>query len=241
MSWKSHDVVPNASFTRHDISHYSVDVAVITELCISTAHRISSSGSSWNIKPKISEFLRYVSYHYTWRRNPVGFLLEVWSPLQATLHQCGIFACPGIDTQVQETTVWSPLQATLDLCGIFACPGIDTQVQGTMVVNLIRQTLFLYSQLCMCPGRDQTSTLTLLGLYVKCVIHSTSRPGHCTIIIGIFSFFVSKPGHWISLCTSNCHLQVAAVHWWSKINSWNFGIKVYGCGQSTELQWPESS
>jgi hypothetical protein len=31
---------------RHDVSHCSVDVAVITELCISTAYRISSSGSS---------------------------------------------------------------------------------------------------------------------------------------------------------------------------------------------------
>jgi hypothetical protein len=40
-SWKSHDVVPNASFTRHDISHCSVDV--ITELCISAAYQISSS------------------------------------------------------------------------------------------------------------------------------------------------------------------------------------------------------
>jgi hypothetical protein len=45
-SWKSHDVVPNASFTRNDISHCSVDVAVITELCISAAYQISSSGSS---------------------------------------------------------------------------------------------------------------------------------------------------------------------------------------------------
>jgi hypothetical protein len=44
-SWKSHDVVPSASFTRHDVSHYSVDVAVITELCIGAAYRISSSGS----------------------------------------------------------------------------------------------------------------------------------------------------------------------------------------------------
>jgi hypothetical protein len=45
-SWKSHDVVPNASFTRHDISHCSIDVAVITELCIRAAYRLSSSGSS---------------------------------------------------------------------------------------------------------------------------------------------------------------------------------------------------
>jgi hypothetical protein len=45
-SWKSHDVVLNASFTRHGVSHCSVDVAIITELCISAAYRISSSGSS---------------------------------------------------------------------------------------------------------------------------------------------------------------------------------------------------
>jgi hypothetical protein len=32
--------------TRHDVSHCSVNVAVITELCISAAYRISSSGSS---------------------------------------------------------------------------------------------------------------------------------------------------------------------------------------------------
>jgi hypothetical protein len=37
-------VVPNASFTRQGVSHCSVDV--ITELCISAAYRISSSGSS---------------------------------------------------------------------------------------------------------------------------------------------------------------------------------------------------
>jgi hypothetical protein len=29
---KSYDVVPNASFARHDVSHCSVDVTVITEL-----------------------------------------------------------------------------------------------------------------------------------------------------------------------------------------------------------------
>jgi hypothetical protein len=42
----THDVVPNASFARHDVSHCSVDVAVFNELCISAAYRISSSGSS---------------------------------------------------------------------------------------------------------------------------------------------------------------------------------------------------
>jgi hypothetical protein len=42
---KCHNVVPNASFTRHDISHCSVDVAVITK-CISATCRISSAGSS---------------------------------------------------------------------------------------------------------------------------------------------------------------------------------------------------
>jgi hypothetical protein len=46
---KSHDVLPNASFTRHDVSHCAVEevkIAVITELCVGTAYRISSSGSS---------------------------------------------------------------------------------------------------------------------------------------------------------------------------------------------------
>jgi hypothetical protein len=37
----------------------------------------------------------YISYHIiTWRRNPVGFLPEVWSPLQATVHLSGIFYLP---------------------------------------------------------------------------------------------------------------------------------------------------
>jgi hypothetical protein len=45
-SWKSRDVVPNASFTRHEVSYCAVDITVITELCISAAYRISSSGSS---------------------------------------------------------------------------------------------------------------------------------------------------------------------------------------------------
>jgi hypothetical protein len=81
----------------------------------------------------------------TRRRNPVGFLPEVWSPLQATVHLCGIFYCPGIDTRVQGTTVWSPLQATVHLCGIFYCPGIDAQVQGTTVFSLIRQTLLVFT------------------------------------------------------------------------------------------------
>jgi hypothetical protein len=30
----------------------------------------------------------------TRRRNPIGFLPEVWSPLQATVHLCGIFYLP---------------------------------------------------------------------------------------------------------------------------------------------------
>jgi hypothetical protein len=34
----------------------------------------------------------------------------------------GSFACPDIDTQLQGTTVWSPLQATVHLCGIFCWP-----------------------------------------------------------------------------------------------------------------------
>jgi hypothetical protein len=59
-SWKSHDVVPNASFTRHDVAHCSVDVTVITELCISAAYRISSSGSSLpRIKLKIQLQMPY--------------------------------------------------------------------------------------------------------------------------------------------------------------------------------------
>jgi hypothetical protein len=86
----------------------------------------------------------------------------------------GSFACPGIDTPVQGTTVWSPLQATVHLCGIIclpwhrysgtmdhsmksatgycppvwglACPGIDTQVQGTTVCPVID------TQQGFCPG-----------------------------------------------------------------------------------------
>jgi hypothetical protein len=34
----------------------------------------------------------------------------------------GSFTCPGIDAPVQGTTVWSPLQATVHLCGIFFLP-----------------------------------------------------------------------------------------------------------------------
>jgi hypothetical protein len=37
------------SFTRYDVSHCSVDVDVITELCISAAYQISSSGSSFSV------------------------------------------------------------------------------------------------------------------------------------------------------------------------------------------------
>jgi predicted membrane protein len=66
-----------------------------------------------------------LSYHIiTRRRNPIGFLPEVWSPLQATVHLCGIFYLP-----------WHAL------------------VQGTMVFSLIRQTLFAlttYSQIFVC-------------------------------------------------------------------------------------------
>jgi hypothetical protein len=59
-SWKSHDVVPNASFTRHDVSHCSVDVAVFTELCISAAYRISSSGSSFHSN-RINHLIAWVN------------------------------------------------------------------------------------------------------------------------------------------------------------------------------------
>jgi hypothetical protein len=55
----------------------------------------------------------------------------------------------------------------------FACPGIDTLVQGTTVINLIRQTL--YSFVCA------LARLTLLKLQVKCVNHSTSRPGQACV------------------------------------------------------------
>jgi hypothetical protein len=66
----------------------------------------------------------------TRRRNPTGFLLEVWSPLQAILSTC---------------------------VGSFTCPGIDAQVQGTTVFSLIRQTLFvLTTYSSMCPGWDRT-------------------------------------------------------------------------------------
>jgi hypothetical protein len=38
--------------------------------------------------------------------------------------------------------------------GSYACPGIDTLVQAATVFSLIRQTLFLFTTFCMCPGRD---------------------------------------------------------------------------------------
>jgi hypothetical protein len=50
------------------------------------------------------------------------------------------------------------------LLGSFTCHGIDVQVQGTMVFSLIRQTLFVTTSFCMCPGRDRTRSLTLLGM-----------------------------------------------------------------------------
>jgi hypothetical protein len=64
MSWKSHDVVPNASFTRHDVSHCSVDVAVITVLFISAAYEISSSGSSLKTLDNIGWFVMW------WNQSP---------------------------------------------------------------------------------------------------------------------------------------------------------------------------
>jgi hypothetical protein len=48
-------------------------------------------------------------------RNPVVFLPDVWSLLLATVHQCAIFACPGIDIRVQGTTVFSLIGQTLVL------------------------------------------------------------------------------------------------------------------------------
>jgi hypothetical protein len=36
-----------------------------------------------------------ISYHIiAWHRNTIEFLPEVWSPLQATVHLCGIFYLP---------------------------------------------------------------------------------------------------------------------------------------------------
>jgi hypothetical protein len=55
----------------------------------------------------VTRSLFAISYHYKAHRNPIGFLPQVWRPLQATLHLCGIFTCPGIDAQVQGTTVFS--------------------------------------------------------------------------------------------------------------------------------------
>jgi hypothetical protein len=49
--------------------------------------------------------------------------------------------------------------------GSFTCPGIDALVQGVTVFSLIRQTLFvLTTYSSMCPGRDRTRSLPLLGL-----------------------------------------------------------------------------
>jgi hypothetical protein len=53
----------------------------------------------------------------------------------------GSFICPGIDTQVQG----SPLQATVHMCGIFYLPWhrhIGTRIT---IFSLIRQTLFLFT------------------------------------------------------------------------------------------------
>jgi hypothetical protein len=44
--------------------------------------------------------------------------------------------------------------------GSFTRPGIDAQVQGTTVFSLIRQDTLcihnLFTSFCMCPGRDRT-------------------------------------------------------------------------------------
>jgi hypothetical protein len=38
--------------------------------------------------------LNWYHHHHRRRRNPIGFLPEVWSPLQAIVHLCGIFYLP---------------------------------------------------------------------------------------------------------------------------------------------------
>jgi hypothetical protein len=63
-SRKSHDVVPNASFTRHDVSHCSVDVTIITELCISATYQISSSGSSLTENSHPNDFMKKIKTHW---------------------------------------------------------------------------------------------------------------------------------------------------------------------------------
>jgi hypothetical protein len=90
--------------------------------------------------------VKFISYHHiiTRCRNPIGFLPEVWSPLQATVHLCGIFDLP-----------WHRRSGTRD-----------------HVFSLFRQThfVFTYSQVffvvffCMCPGRDRTRSLTLFRI-----------------------------------------------------------------------------
>jgi hypothetical protein len=113
----------------------------------------------------------------------------------------GYFTCPGIDTQVQGTTVWSPLHPTVHLCGLFYLPwhrhsgtrdhGMEplhptVHLCGIFYLPWHRHTgtrdhgflshptdpLFIH-RFCMCPGRDRTRALTLLGLYVKRVNCST--------------------------------------------------------------------
>jgi hypothetical protein len=54
--------------------------------------------------------------------------------------------------------------------GSFTCPGIDAQVQGTSFSSHPTDPLCIHlftSFFCMCPGRDRTRSLTLLGLYGK--------------------------------------------------------------------------
>jgi hypothetical protein len=73
----------------------------------------------------------------------------------------------------------------------FTCPGIDAQVQGTTVFSLIRQTLFVlttYSSFCMCPGRDCTpSVLTTrpAGQDHHCDASPNTSPTRWGIILGL--------------------------------------------------------
>jgi hypothetical protein len=61
--------------------------------------------------------------------------------------------------------------------GSFACPGIDTRVQGTTVFSLIQQILFVFTTVYVpWPGLNPHTDPS--RIVVKRVNHSTSRPGH---------------------------------------------------------------
>jgi hypothetical protein len=98
-------IIQMKAFCSRRIRHFELNFLLRTEVFEKNWEMVESKNESYHIIAR--------------RRNPIGFLPEVWI---------------GVHYRLLSTCV-----------GSFTCPGIGARVQGTTVFSLIRQTLFVFT------------------------------------------------------------------------------------------------